>query len=38
MDRVFLDANVPFAASWRPKAALLRLWDLDDAELLSSDS
>jgi len=36
MDRVFLDANVLFAAAWRPKAALQRLWDLDDAELLSS--
>lgn len=36
MDRVFLDANVLFAASWRPKAALQRLWELDDAELLSS--
>ncbi len=36
MDRVFLDANVLFAAAWRPEGALLRLWDLDDAELLSS--
>jgi uncharacterized protein len=36
MDRVFLDANVLFAAAWRPKAALQRLWGLDDAALLSS--
>jgi uncharacterized protein len=36
MDRVFLDANVLFAAAWRPNAALQRLWELDDAELLSS--
>ena len=36
MDRVFLDANVLFAAAWRPRAALQRLWKLDDAELLSS--
>jgi hypothetical protein len=32
MDRVFLDANVLFAAAWRPKATLERLWELDDAE------
>jgi hypothetical protein len=36
MDRVFLDANILFAAAWRPKSALRRLFDLDDAELLSS--
>ncbi|MGO9465815.1 MAG: hypothetical protein ACLQIB_04165 [Isosphaeraceae bacterium] len=36
MGRLFLDANVLFAAAWRPKAALQRLWELDDAELLSS--
>jgi predicted nucleic acid-binding protein len=36
MDRVFLDANVLFAAAWRPHAALQRLWELNDAELLSS--
>lgn len=36
MDRVFLDANVLFAAAWRSKAALQRLWALDDVELLSS--
>jgi uncharacterized protein len=37
MDRVFLDANVLFAAAWRPNATLKRLWELDGAELLSSD-
>ena len=37
MDQLFLDANVLFAAAWRPKAALHRLWELENAELLSSD-
>jgi uncharacterized protein len=37
MDRVFLDANVLFAAAWRSDAALQRLWVLDNAELLSSE-
>jgi predicted nucleic acid-binding protein len=37
VDRVFLDANVLFAAAWRTKAALQRLWELENAELLSSD-
>ena len=37
MDRVFLDANVLFAAAWRPNGALQRLWErLDSTELLSS--
>jgi len=36
MDRVFLDANVLFAAAWRSDAALQRLWELDNAELLAS--
>jgi predicted nucleic acid-binding protein len=36
VDRVFLDANVLLSAAWRPGAALLRLWGLDDVELLSS--
>lgn len=36
MDRVFLDANVLLATAWRREAALQRLWDIDDAELLSS--
>jgi hypothetical protein len=33
MDWVFLDANVLFAAAWRTKASLGRLWELDGAEL-----
>ena len=37
MDRLFLDANVLFAAAWRPKGALQRLWELEDVELLSSE-
>ena len=36
MDRLFLDANVLFAAAWRARAALERLWGLDGVELLSS--
>jgi predicted nucleic acid-binding protein len=36
VDRLFLDANVLLSAAWRPGAALLRLWGLDDVELLSS--
>jgi predicted nucleic acid-binding protein len=36
VDRLFLDANVLLSAAWRPRAALLRLWSLDDVELLSS--
>ena len=37
MDRVFLDANVLLSAVWRSGAALLRLWQLEGVELLSSD-
>ncbi|QDV39518.1 hypothetical protein ElP_75190 (plasmid) [Tautonia plasticadhaerens] len=33
---MFLDANVLFAAAWRPDAALRRLWGLEEIELLSS--
>jgi predicted nucleic acid-binding protein len=36
MDRVFLDANVLFAAAWRRDSALRRLWDLENVDLLSS--
>ena len=36
MDRVFLDANVLFSAAYRPDAGLLRLWELDDTELITS--
>jgi hypothetical protein len=36
MDRVFLDANVLFVASYREQAALLRLWQLPNTRLLAS--
>src|SRR6266700_362901 len=36
MDRLFLDANVLFSAAYRPKAGLLRFWNLKDAALCSS--
>lgn len=36
MDRVFLDANVLFAAVLRPDSGLHRLWRLEEVELLSS--
>jgi len=34
---VFLDANVLFSAAYQPDAGLLRLWDLGDVQLVSSD-
>jgi uncharacterized protein len=37
VDRVFLDANVLFSAAYIESSDLARLWQLDDAELLSSD-
>lgn len=37
MERVFLDANVLFSASWRPHAGLLRLWKLPDVRLVTSE-
>jgi uncharacterized protein len=37
VERVFLDANVLLSAAWRSGAALLRLWQLEGVELLSSD-
>ena len=37
MDRVFLDANVLFSAAYLESSGLARLWQLADAELLSSD-
>lgn len=37
MDRVFLDANVLFSAAYIEGSGLARLWQLGDAELLSSD-
>jgi predicted nucleic acid-binding protein len=36
MDRLFLDANVLFSAAYRPHAALRRLWELGDVELVTS--
>ncbi len=37
MDVVFLDANVLFSAAYLPDSGLMRLWRLDEAELVSSD-
>jgi predicted nucleic acid-binding protein len=36
LDRLFLDANVLFSAAWRENSGLLRLWNLREAELMSS--
>lgn len=36
MDRLFLDANILFSASYRPAAGLLQLWKISDAVLCSS--
>ncbi len=36
MDRLFLDANVLFSAAYRKNAGVRRLWDLPDAELVTS--
>lgn len=36
MDRLFLDANVLFSASYRPNAGLLEFWKLSNAVLCSS--
>lgn len=36
MDRVFLDANVLYSAAYLDRSGLVRLWTLDDIELLSS--
>lgn len=36
MDRLFLDANVPFSAAYRSDAGLRRLWDLVDVTLVTS--
>ena len=36
MDRLFLDANVPFSAAYRPDAGVARLWEVPDAVLVSS--
>ena len=36
MDRVFLDANVLFFASYRDESRLLQLWNLADVEVVTS--
>jgi len=36
VDRVFLDANVLFSAAYRLDSSLLRLWELEDVELVTS--
>ncbi len=36
MERVFLDANVLFSASWCEGAGLLALWDRADVRLITS--
>ena len=36
LDRLFLDANVLFSAAYRQGSGLLRLWELPDAELVTS--
>jgi predicted nucleic acid-binding protein len=37
VDRVFLDANVLFSAAYRQGAGVCRLWDLQRAELITSE-
>ena len=36
MDRLFLDANVLFSAAHREDSGLLRIWELEDVELVTS--
>jgi uncharacterized protein len=36
LDRIFLDANVLFLVAYLENSGLARLWQLEDAELLSS--
>ena len=36
MDRIFLDANILFSAAYLENSGLGQLWQLEDAELLSS--
>jgi predicted nucleic acid-binding protein len=36
VDRLFLDANVLFSAAYREDAGVRRLWDLPEAELVTS--
>jgi uncharacterized protein len=35
-DVVFLDANIPFSAAYRPSAGLLRIWELRDVRRVTS--
>lgn len=37
MDRLFLDANILFSAAWSGRSGLLRLWELPDVQLITSD-
>lgn len=37
MDRLFLDANVLFSAAYRENAGVTRLWDVEGAELVTSE-
>lgn len=36
MDRIFLDANILFSAAYRTDSRLLRLWELEGVELVTS--
>ena len=36
MDRIFLDANILFSAAYREDSGLVRLWSLEDVELVTS--
>ncbi len=36
LDRVFLDANILFAAAWSPKAKMRRLWEMPSIRLITS--
>jgi predicted nucleic acid-binding protein len=36
LERAFLDANVLFSASWAARSKLLRLWKLEDVEVVTS--
>ena len=36
MDRLFLDANVPFSTAYREHARLLSLWEMSDAQVFTS--
>jgi uncharacterized protein len=36
VDRLFLDANVPFSSAYRPEGGVRRLWDLGKVRLATS--